>query len=277
VIENHLKPKLGNRLLQDLKSLDVEQYHAEAKVAPATGQKHHAILSCALKAAVKARLVQRNVATDVSNKPQAPEGHPNVLAQCWEAPEARAFLKAARAAGRQPAAFYTLALETGARRGELCALKWSDIDAAGRLTVQRQLVTPGPEPEFGPVKNKTPRVLELSPETIELLKLHRQHQAEIKLANRPHYHDHGLMFAKEWSELQRKTDTLGDPLQANNIGQREFARLIKAAKVRSIKFHGMRHTCATLLLQAGIPANVVQKRLGHKRIEMTLTAPIPSP
>ncbi|MDP2859128.1 MAG: tyrosine-type recombinase/integrase [Bacillota bacterium] len=60
----------------------------------------------------------------------------------------------------------------------------------------------------------------------------------------------------------------GDPLQMNNIG--EYARNIKAADVRPIKFHGLRHTCATLLLKANVPVKVVQERLGHKRVEITL-------
>ena len=56
----------------------------------------------------------------------------------------------------------------------------------------------------------------------------------------------------------------------NNLGQREYAKLIKKAGVRPIKFHGLRYTCATLLLQAGEPAPVIKERLGHKRIEITL-------
>ena len=78
------------------------------------------------------------------------------------------------------------------------------------------------------------------------------------------------MFAKEWTDLGGGHDSLGDPLQANNLGQREYARVIKAAKVRPIKLHGLRHTCATLLLSAGVPAHVVAQRLGHKRVEVTL-------
>ncbi|MSO82186.1 MAG: hypothetical protein EXQ53_02660 [Acidobacteria bacterium] len=61
----------------------------------------------------------------------------------------------------------------------------------------------------------------------------------------------------ELCELQEPDgDTLGQPLQANNLGQREYARLIKAAGVRPTKFHGLGYTCATLLLQAGQPVHV---------------------
>ncbi len=271
VINKHLKPKLGAIRLQELRAIDVERYHAELGLAPATGEKHHAILNSALKAAVRADLIQRNVATLAENKPHAPEGHEDVLANVWEAHEAKQFLTAARAAGPQPAAFYSLALDSGARKAELCGLRWADLEfPKGRVMVQRQLVKPGSTPIYGPVKNKTPRAIELASETVELLRRHRQHQAELKLRNRQHYHDHGLVFAKEWEDLKRGHDTLGEPLQVNNLGQREYRRLLKASGVRVIKFHGLRHTCATLLLQAGTPPHVVQRRLGHKRIEMTL-------
>jgi integrase len=63
---------------------------------------------------------------------------------------------------------------------------------------------------------------------------------------------------------------LGLPLQVNTNGDREFARLIKAARVRRIKFHGLRHTVARLMLSAGMPAHVVQRRLGRSKVEMTL-------
>jgi integrase len=63
---------------------------------------------------------------------------------------------------------------------------------------------------------------------------------------------------------------LGYPLQVNNLGQREYARLIREAQVPRIKFHGLRHTCATLLLNAGEPVHNVSKRLGHKAVTMTM-------
>jgi integrase len=211
------------------------------------------------------------VAKRVNNKPRAPEANVALLSHCWTAEEAATFLMAAKAAGPQPAAFFALALDSGARKAELCGLRWSDLEMAqGRLTIQRQLLTPGRMPTFGPVKTKTPRVIDLAPETLALLKTHKVHQSKIKMRNRTAYHDLGLMFAKEWGDLHGREDSLGLPLQMNNLGQREYARIIKAADVRPIKFHGLRHTCATLLLSAGVPAHVVAQRLGHKRVEITL-------
>ena len=216
----------------------------------------------------------RNVATLVKGKPRRRASHDGVQEiqhHCWNGSEARAFVEAAKAAGPQPASFYALALDSGARKAELCGLAWSEVDLrAGTVTISRQLVKRGPPPLFGPLKAGRPRVLDVSAETLTLLRKHHSHQAELKLANRLHYHDYGLVFAKEWGHLHRNVDTLGDPVQSNNIGQREFAVLTKAAGVKRIKFHGMRHTSATLMLLAGISPKVVQERLGHSSIEITM-------
>ena len=106
------------------------------------------------------------------------------------------------------------------------------------------------------------------PETMDALKAHKKHQAEVRLAAGSAYHNHGLVFAKEPS--RNRTDTLGCPLQSNNIGQREYAKIIEAAGVKPIKFHGLRHTCATLLLQSGAKPYEVSERLGHRDVATTM-------
>jgi integrase len=126
------------------------------------------------------------------------------------------------------------------------------------------------EPTFGPTKTGESRAIDIGPETVRLLREHRRQQAELKLQNRRTYHDLGLVFAREWADLYRHPDGLGLPLAVSVLGERTFARLTKDASLRPIKFHGLRHTCATLLLQAGAPMKVVQERLGHKKIAITM-------
>lgn len=272
VIEHKLIPSLGGIRLQELKAADIKRYYTESKLSPSTLAQHHAIIHGALRAGALEGLVVRNVASLVVGKPKPRRNHDDILKNCWEAHEAQAFLAAAKAAGPQPAALYALALDSGARKNELCGLQWGDVDVEkGTVTFVRQLTRPGREPEFGPVKNGTPRTLALAPETVELLKAHKRNQAELKMRNRKAYHDLGLVFAKEWGDLHGREDSLSLPLQSNNLGQREFARVLKAANVRRITIHGLRHTSATLQLKAGVPAHVVQRRLGHKNVEITLS------
>lgn len=274
VIALHLKPGFEHVRLQGLRVLDVEAFLAKKAetLAPATLEKVFTVLSSALKAAVRSGLVARNVASAVANKPHAPEGHTHVAANCWTAEDAAKFLTAARKAGPQPAAFFALALDSGMRKSELAGLQWGDVDLAqGRVTVQRQLLTGGEKPVFIVPKGKRPRTIDIASETVDLLKTHKVKQAALKMRHRREYHDHQLVFAKPWNEIERSPTTMGQPLQINSMGERDFAPLIAQAEVPPITIHGLRHTCATILIAAGVPSRVVQERLGHKKIETTLS------
>lgn len=119
-----------------------------------------------------------------------------------------------------------MALDSGCRKSELAGLRWSDVDLAeGRIVVRQQLLSGGREPVFAPTKGKRARTIDLAPETVDLLRAHKQHQAAVKLKNRQAFRDHGLVFCKDWSDVTHKRDTLGDPLSIDHLGQREFARL----------------------------------------------------
>jgi integrase len=270
VIRKHLKPSMGSIPLQELRVTDIQSYYAESKLSAATLDQHHTVLHSALKAAQQQELIDRNPATLVMNKPRKQEDYQNVRHNCWELSDARTFLAYANTRSAQVSAFYTMAIETGMRRGELCGLKWENVDlASGKVSVVEQLIKVGPNPIFGDTKNGRPRTITINPETVALLRAHRSLQLETKLENRAYYHDYGLVFAKDWREVTRRYDTLGDPIQMNSIGK-QFDKLIAAAGVNRITFHGLRHTCATLLLQAEAPIHVVSERLGHRAIGITL-------
>ncbi|MEQ1792722.1 MAG: tyrosine-type recombinase/integrase [Nitrospira sp.] len=264
VLTRHLKPALGQYRLCDLRASHLQAYYQGSTLAPATLQQHQAILHNALKSAVMQDLLPRNVAALVIGKPRQQEDHDVLAHNCWESWEAKCFLDTTKAGTPQQAAFYPLAIDSGARKAELCGLKWPDLDMDKKtLSIVRQLVKvgkAGQAPLFGPTKNGKSRVVDLDERTIEGLRRHKAQQAAQRLLLGTAYQDHGLIFARDF----------GRPLTMNNLGEREFARLITAAKVKRITFHGLRHTCATLLLQAGVPIKVVSERLGHKRIEITL-------
>jgi integrase len=160
-------------------------------------------------------------------------------------------------------------VDSGARIGELLGLQWRDLEGC-KMRIDRQLARgDGKGPKFIPPKHGGVRSLDLSEYTVALLQTHKRKQAEVKIANRTAYHDHGLVFAQDWEHINSRHSKLGGPLNPVVVNKR-LQRLCVAAKVQEITPHGLRHTCATLLLSASVPAHVVQRRLGHKRVEMTL-------
>ena len=104
----------------------------------------------------------------------------------------------------------------------------------------------------------------INSETVRLLREHRRHQAEVKIGNRIIYKDFGLVFAKEWGQKYSRRDQLGQPLERTHVGERLLQRLIAKAGVKRITMHGLRHTVATLMLNAGIPVHQVAARLGDR-------------
>jgi integrase len=271
IVENHIhNPAIGNIPLQQLTPSDIERYHASKAGDPkeplskATLTIHHAVLTSALKIAKRDKRVRDNVAVDADrpNKAREQKAKPKT----WDVEETRKILAAARAAGTQTSAFLSLALDSGARKGELQGLRWTDLDLTrGTMKIERQLLTPGEAPVFGPAKTRQERLLSLSEKTVAVLKEHKREQAELKLANRLHYSDHGLVFAQTFEHEGK----LGTPLTVATIAW-TLEKLIRSTKVRRISVHGLRHTSATLALASGVPSKVVQQRLRHSTIGTTL-------
>lgn len=268
-----LKSELAKMPLQKVTAAHVKDYYRQQTVSTSTLGVDHAILHSAFREAKLNRLVSFNPLDDLKSRPRANRKTKSeeAKAHAWSAADAAKFMAKAKQAGPQAAAFYGLALDSGMRKMELGGLRWANVDLeAGRVTVKEQLIQMGKEPAWGPTKGGRERTIDLAPGTVALLREHKKAQAELKMKNRQSYADFDLVFAKQWNDVRKRGEMLGHPLQLNNLGQREYARLIREAGVPRIKFHGLRHTCATLLLNASEPVHNVSKRLGHKSVMMTM-------
>jgi integrase len=156
-----------------------------------------------------------------------------------------------------------LAVTTGMRQGELLGLKWEDLDfEAGTLQVRRTLSTQaGRGFSFSPPKTaKGRRSIKLPEVAKRSLKKHRKAQLEERMKLAGLWEDNGLVFATR----------LGTPVGRQELVMRSFKPLLIKAGLPDIRFHDLRHTCATLLLGKGVHAKFVQELLGHATILITL-------
>jgi integrase len=259
IIRPHLAPALGRIKLKTLTSTHVRGLHSEkldADLAPATVRKIHSTLHKALSQAVSDGLVPRNAAAVKAPRPAPEEMRP------LSSKEARTLLETARAVGDRFEALYVLAITTGLRRGELLGLRWEDADLErGVLRVGRALVREGGRHLPGETKTKRGRrQIRLTSRAVSALKTHRKKQLEERMKSDGAYEDHGLVFATY----------IGTPVNPENLVKRSFKPLLERAGLPEIRFHDLRHTCATLLLGGGVHPKLVQELLGHATIAMTL-------
>jgi integrase len=259
IVRLHIKPSLGRVGLKKLTPAHVRGLYSEkldSGLAPATVRRIHSTLYKALSQAVSDAIVPRNAAHVKAPRPAPEEIRP------LSEDEARAFLDAARQSGERFEALYVLAITTGLRRGELLGLRWDDLDLElGTLRVGRALMREGGRHTLGETKTKRGRrQINLTPRTLNALKAHRKKQLEEKMKRAGLYKDHGLIFASG----------VGTPVNPENLIKRSFKPLLKKAGLPEIRFHDLRHTCATLLLSRGVHPKLVQELLGHATIAMTL-------
>ena len=258
IIRLHLKPYLEHieiSKLQPFHIQDIENHLLEAGRSPRTVQHVHRVIHQALAHAMKWGLVWRNVAAVV--KPPK-TSNPNI-----RVPEQNEVLSVLVAAKETPyyAALRYMAF-TGCRRGECLGLRWDDIDLDRRLasvvqTIQRIngkgiVIQP-------PKSGKGRRAIALDSGTVEILRLHRVQQLEQRLQLGELWVDHGLVFP----------GPKGKPLDPSVLTH-TFKRLCKSEGISGVRLHDLRHFHATLLLKEGTHPKIVQERLGHATISITL-------
>jgi integrase len=259
LVRLHILPTLGRVRLakltpQHVQSL-VTQKVREGSLAPRTIQYMHSVLRAALNQAVRWRMVHYNAAAMVSTPPPT-RREVRVLAPG----EARQLLDAAR--GDRLEALYSVALALGLRQGEALGLMWGDLDLESGVLRVRRASQRIPHQGTQLVETKTMRsrrTLVMLPIVISRLRAHRARQALERLAAGDRWVDLDLVFPSE-------RGTLAD---GPNVTHR-FHKLLKRAGLPPMRFHDLRHACASLLLVQGVHPRVVMETLGHSQISLTM-------
>ena len=249
--DRQLIPNLGTIQLDKLQPFHIQELYSKLAgtgITPRSVALAGTVLGTALRYAVRTHLLPSNPAADVQ-KPRA-ERH---AMKFWNESQCKAFL--AEAIKDRLFALYVLAIATGMRSGEMFALQWQDVDfGSGAVQVQRTL-----EEIRGRLRSKEPktkrsrRQITLPLWAVDALKAHRERMDS-------EGHGSELVFP----------DTIGGPLRRNNFRERSYRPLIGRAGVPMMRVHDLRHTAASLLLAQGEHPKIVQERLGHSDIAVTL-------
>jgi integrase len=271
-VKKRIVPALGGVQLQKLTPVHLNMFYADlvkdgrcdgkGGLSARSVRYSHTIIRRALADAMKWGRITRNVA-DAADPPEASAARRDAqkARSFWSPEELSAFLAYVR-----PHQFFAalyLAANTGMRRGEVLGLRWRDLDLDNpegpRLSVSQTVVAPDRKIEFSIPKTGHGRVVSLDPVTVDVLRQHRVRQAEYRLALGKDYIDHDLVFC----------EVDGQPVQPDSLS-RAFLRLVRASGLRRVRLHDLRHTHASLALKANVHPKIVQTRLGHASIGITM-------
>ena len=265
VINRYLIPELGAIKLQDLRPSHVQGFYTSLltrstvtgnPLSPQTVTLIGAVLKKAIKYAVD---VDGLIAVNPVNRVPLPKGK-GTIPTPWSIQELNTFLDVARS--HRLFFFFRLSAFTGARRGELLALKWSDFDGTAITISKNRLMAGNQVIEQNSTKGGTngQRRVPLDRETIELFNVHRVNQLKERMALGENWQETGYVFVQE----------NGLPLYPHTPSDL-FKKLLNKAGLRHTRLHDQRHLHATELLRLGEPLHVVANRLGHRDAMVTAT------
>jgi len=255
----HIVPTIGTVRLAKLAPQHLRRLY-EAKLAeklsPTTVLHLHRVIHAALNQAARWDLVTRNVA-DLVDPPRMVRRPMTTLS----AEQARTLF--ATASADRLHALYVLAVTTGMRQGELLALHWRDLDLkAGTAHVRGSLqqMRDGELKIVEPKTLRSRRQVTLTATALHALRRHRTRQAKERLRVGAAWLDDDLVFP----------NPVGGPMAANHLLRQNFYPLLAKAELPKIRFHDLRHTAATLLLEGNINTKVVSEMLGHTSVGITM-------
>jgi len=260
---------IGNIKLEDIRPHHLNDFYSNLAepgmnkrtggfLSPKTIQEHHRFISKVLNTAVQWQIIYENPATRAT-PPKVKQAEILYL----DEEQAKMVITALEQEEQKYKTALILAIYSGLRRGELCGLKWQDIDFEGRIiSVKRtlQYLASIGLYEKEPKTKSSLRSMKLPSEIFHLLKEHRAWQDEQRTAHGTAWEDNDYILTQQDGKPMHP-DTLTD----------FFSKLAKKLSLpKGISFHSLRHTSATLLIAGGMSPRTVASRLGHAQVSTTM-------
>jgi integrase len=268
-IDLHVVPHIGGVQLQSLDAGTLNRLYAQLLVGGRRDGKEGGlsartvryiatILHRALKDAVAWDRLVRNPA-DAARPPRARDAKSPTM-KTWSGAQLEEFLRRVGEKGNRYQPAWTLLAMTGCRRGEALGLCWSDVNLdAARIGIHQTITAVNHKIKIGgQTKTGKSRVVELDKRTVATLRSWCATQAKEKLLMGAGYQDSDLVFCHPD----------GRPYHPERFSK-EFDRMVERLEMPRVRLHDLRHTWATLALQAGVPLKVVSERLGHATTAVT--------
>lgn len=247
----HICSILGDKLLQKIIPADIEAAYTELKekLSGTSVLYVHRTLSRALKQAEKQRLINRNPCDFV----EIPKKNKDFKAKFVHPNDIEKYLDAFK--GHYLYSAVCLAMFCGLRRGEVLGLQWSDIDWKDKIIYVRHNMT---DTGLTSPKSGESRTVPLSDAMAKILKEHRQRQQRF--------------MEKLWHEYYRSDFVItyddGTLIKPRALSK-NFAAVLKKAGLKPVRFHDLRHTAASLMINEGVELKTVSEILGHSSITIT--------
>ena len=267
-IESHIRPALGNIELQKLRPDHVQTLlndmarggMQKSPLAPWTVLKAKNILSGALEQAIRNQIIPYNPAK-AAVPPKLEQKEIRILTES----EQKQFMDAIKS--HRLEALYLLALATGMRRGEIMALTWDCVDWKNKSIAVKGSISRVKDPDTGitalrysePKTKSGRRQVPILPNMIPVLQAHQRRQEAEKTEAGSAWNPQNLVFCSN-------VGTVIEPRRVCTT----MNKITDAAELPRFTFHALRHTFATRMLEANVPAKVVQDVLGHADVTLTL-------
>jgi integrase len=260
-VDTRIRPRLGGIRLDQLTAKHLDDAYQEWQaqgLSESSVHRHAAIISAALNQAVKWGWIDASPALKSTAPPQRPKR--TLVTPSVE--QVHHLIRVAEETSPVMAVAVALAFVTGARRGELCALRWSDVDrVVGTVSIERSLAQVAGELIPKATKTGRGRTVALDARAIAILDRHQKWQRDLAAAARSPLVDDPYVLSDNANG--------GRPIEPNKITDR-FRVLCRRAEVIGIRFHDIRHANITQLIAGGVDVRTVSARAGHASTRMTL-------